>query len=150
MDDINWFSMALASITPLCIGFLYYHKNLFGKVWTSTIDISDKTVKKPNRIVTVIVAIVLSFILSFFLLNFNNSGFNQEGDFDTFAHGAWHGTFIAITTVTPVIVVNGLFGQRHWKHMGINILYWIITLALMGGILDAMNHWNNVPLPEGF
>lgn len=34
--------------------------------------------------------------------------------------------------------------------MLINVFYWIITLALMGGILDAMNHWQNIPMPEGY
>ena len=92
---------------------------------------------------------MLSFFLSFFLLNFNNSGINQEGDFDTFQHGVWHGTFIAITVASPIIVLNGLFGQKSWKNMLINIVYWIITLAIMGGILDAMNHWKNVVIPEG-
>ena len=27
--------------------------------------------------------------------------------------------------------------------MLINIGYWIVSLALMGGVLDAMNHWPN-------
>ena len=94
--------------------------------------------------VTLGVLIVFSFFLSFFLLNFNNSGINQEGDFDTFQHGAWHGTFIAITVVSPVIISIGYFLRISWRKILILILYWIITLALMGGILDAMNHWENV------
>ncbi|MCD2259768.1 DUF1761 domain-containing protein [Psychroserpens luteolus] len=150
MDDISWLSMVLATLMPILIGFLYYHKNVFGNVWLDTISTRENQTKKPNNIVTLIVAILLSFFLSFFLLNFNNSGINQEGDFDTFAHGAWHGTFIAVTTVAPVIVVQGFFGRRKWKHMLINILYWMITLALMGGILDSMNHWQNIPMPDGF
>lgn len=42
-----------------------------------------------------------------------------------------------------------VWAKRTWKHMLINIFYWIITLALMGGILDAMNQWKNIPMPEG-
>lgn len=149
MDNINWLSMVLATMTPMVIGYFYYHKALFGKVWMDSIGITDKKTNKVNTVITVGVALVFSFFLSFFLLDFNNGGINQEGDFDTFKHGVWHGVFIAITTVTPVIIVNGLFGKRVWKNMLINILYWVITLALMGGILDAMNHWENIVLPEG-
>ena len=149
MDDINWLSMVLATITPMVIGFFYYHKAIFGKAWMDSIGMTDEKAKKGNRVVPIVVSIVLSFFLSFFLLNFNNSGINQEGDFDTFRHGAWHGMFIAITTVSPVIVINGFFGQKSWKNMLINIFYWIITLALMGGILDVMNHWENVLMPGG-
>jgi len=147
MNDINWISMALATITPILIGFLYYHKKTFGRVWLDSINLTDRKISKSNIMVTIGISLVLSFFLSFFLLNFNNSGPNQEGDFDTFRHGAWHGIFIAITVASPVIVVNGFFGRKPWKNMLVNILFWIITLALMGGIIDAMNHWENVPMP---
>jgi len=80
-------------------------------------------------------------------LNFNNDGLNQEGELDTFLHGAWHGMLLAIVAVVPVIVAIRYFGQKAWKNMLINICYWIITLALMGGMLDAMNHWENIPMP---
>lgn len=141
MDDFNLLSIVLATITPIFIGYFYYHKALFGKVLADSINTKGK---KTNKIISTVVLIVLSFLLSFFLLNFNNSGINQEGDFDTFKHGAWHGTFIAITVVTPVIITNGLLVRKSWKNMLVIIFYWIITLALMGGILDAMNHWENV------
>lgn len=150
MDKINWLSMVLATLTPVFIGFLYYHKAVFGKAWMDSIGMTDEKAKEANMVVIFGVSIVLSFLLSFLLLNFNNSGINQEGDFDTFKHGAWHGIFLAITTATPVMVINGLFEQKTWKNMLINVFYWIITLALMGGILDAMNHWKNIPMPEGY
>lgn len=149
MDNINWLSMALATLTPLAIGFLYYHKAVFGKAWMDSIGMTEEKAKEKNKVVIFGVSIVLSFLLSFFLLNFNNSGLNQEGDFDTFRHGAWHGIFIALIIATPVMVINGLFEQKTWKNTLINSFYWVITLALMGGILDAMNHWKNIPMPEG-
>ncbi len=65
------------------------------------------------------------------------------------ARGAWHGTFVAITLAAPILLINGFFGKRPWKHLLIHIFFWIITLALTGGILDAMNHWENVVLPDG-
>lgn len=150
MDNINWLSMVLATITPMFIGFFYYHNAVFGKAWMDSISMNDENVKQLNTTVAFGVSIILSFLLSFFLLNFNNDGINQEGDFDTFAHGVWHGSFIAVTVVTPVIVTNGFFGRKSWKNMLVNIFYWVITLALMGGILDAMNHWENVLMPEGY
>ncbi|GGI57721.1 DUF1761 family protein [Winogradskyella haliclonae] len=141
MDNINWLSMILSTITPLVIGLTYFHKKVFGKALSDSIDTSDK---KLNKFILVIVSLILSFFLSFFLLNFNNDGINQEGDFDTFGHGVWHGVFIAITVVSPVVIITETFGLKRWKNMLIIICYWIITLALMGGLLDAMNHWENV------
>ena len=144
MDNINWLSMVLATAAPLIIGLIFFNKVLFGNVLRGTPLDNNLNAKKGSSVITLMVLGVFSFFLSFFLLNFNNSGINQEGDFDTFKHGAWHGTFIAITVVTPVIVTNGLLRRQSWKNMLVIIFYWIITLALMGGILDAMNHWENV------
>ena len=140
--------MILATVTPMLVGSIYYGEGVFGQVWMASNSSADKMFKGPNRIMAFGATMLLSFFLAFFLLNFNNSGINQEGDFDTFQHGVWHGIFIAITTVTPVIVINGFFGRQNWKIVAIHMLYWILTLALMGGILDAMNHWENVVLPQ--
>ena len=146
MDDINWLSMVLATLAPLVVGSVFYHPVVFGK---ALVDLPDVKADKRKTIFAFAIILVFSFFLSFFLLNFNNSGINQEGQFDTFRHGAWHGTFVAITIAAPVILINGFFGKRPWKHTLIHLLFWIITLALMGGMLDAMNHWENVILPEG-
>ena len=144
MDNINWLSMGLSTITPIVIGYIYYHKALFGKTLMSSIGAQHQTLNPVSKAVFIGVSLVFSFLLSFFLLNFCNDGINQEGDFDNFQHGAWHGGFIAITIVTPVVLINALFQPKAWKHILINILYWFITLALMSGMLDAMNHWKNV------
>ena len=144
MENINWLSMGIATITPMVIGFFYYHKAAFGRIWQDSISRSEN---KPSKVIMFSILIVFSFFLSFFLLNFNNDGINQEGSFDTFQHGAWHGTFVAITVVAPVIVATTFFARKPLKNMFINIVYWIITLAIMGGTLDAMNHWENVIIP---
>lgn len=146
-DNINWLSMVLATLTPMLVGFIYYHKAVFGKAWMDSIGMTDEKAKEANMAVVFGVSIVLSFLLAFFMLNFTNDGINQEGEFDNFGHGAWHGAFAAIIIITPVMIINGLFEQKSWKNMGINVLFWIITLALMGGILDAMNHWENITIP---
>ena len=147
MDTINWFSMFLATITPVLVGSVYFHKNLCGKVFNSQNYTTGKLRSKTQTVIILAVSLPLSFLLSFFLLEFNNGGISQEGYHDTFLHGVWHGVFIAITTVSPVIVINAFFGKQNWKIISVLILYWIITLALMGGILDAMNHWENIVIP---
>lgn len=147
MENVNWFSMILAALTPMLVGFIYYHKAVFGKAWMASIGMTEEKAKEANMVVTFGVSIVLSFLLSVFLLNFCNDGINQEGAFDTFQHGAWHGAFLAIIVVAPVMITNGLFEQKSWKNMLINVGYWIITLMLMCGILDVMNHWENITIP---
>jgi len=143
--DINWLSMALSTLIPLVIGFIYYHQNVFG----STLPKPSPRSNQQPRILAIIPVLLFSFFLSFFFLNFNNDGINQEGDFDNFQHGAWHGFFVAVTVVFPVVIVMGYFLRISWKNILIHLFYWLLTLPLMGGIMDAMNHWDNITLPQG-
>ncbi len=142
MGTINWISMVIATLIPLVVGFIYYNKNVFGNAWMASIGKTEEELNKGNKAIIFGLSIVLSFLLAFFLLNFNN-GPGQEGEFDTFKHGAFHGFFITVVVGIPIMVINGLFELKSAKYLLINIGYWIITLALMGGVLDAMNNWSN-------
>ena len=142
MENTNWLSLVLSALVPMVVGFIYYHKALFGKAWMDSIGMTEEKAKEANMGLTFGLSLVMAAILSFFLLGFNNSP-GQEGQFDTFGHGAFHGAILALFIIMPVFITNGLFEQKSWKNIFINIFYWIITLALMGGILDIMNHWPN-------
>jgi len=143
MENVNWISMVIATFIPMIVGFVYYNPKVFGNAWMKSLGITEEDIKKQNMAKTYGIAIVMSFILAFFLLNFNNSP-GQEGEFDTFKHGAFHGLFLTIVVAMPILMTNGLFELKNLKNIFINIGYWLITLVLMGGVLDAMNHWSNV------
>ena len=142
MENINWLSMVLATLTPMILGFIYYHPKVAGGVWMKSLGITEADIAKNNMVKTMIISIIMAFFLSCFLINFNNSP-SQEGVFDTFKHGAFHGLFVGIIVAVPVLVMNGLFELKSLANLTINAVYWVITLAVMGGILDAMNHWPN-------
>ncbi len=140
MENINWLSLVLATLVPIAIGFVYYHKALFGKAWMASIGMTEEKQKEGNMAMILGISLVMSFLIAFFMLNFCN-GAGQEGEFDTFKHGAAHGGILSVFLIIPIFITNGLFEQKSWSNMLINAGYWIITLALMGGILDSMNHF---------
>lgn len=142
MENINWLSIIIATLIPTITGFIYYNPKVVGTAWMKSLGITEEHMKKGNMPVIFGVSLVMSFLLAFFLVHFCN-GEGQEGEFDTFQHGAWHGAFIGILVAMPVLVTNGLFELKNFANQAINVTYWIITLALMGGVLDAMNHWVN-------
>ena len=140
MEEINWWSILLSTLTPSAIGYIYYHRLIFGKPWMNSIGFTEEKVRQANMPLVFGLSFVMAFLISFYLINFNN-GPGQEGEFDNFGHGAVHGAFLSIFFIIPVFVMNGLFEQKSWKNMLLNAGYWLITLSVMGGILDAMNHW---------
>ena len=77
-----------------------------------------------------------------FFLEFNN-GIGQEGEFDTFLHGAWHGTFVAIVFGLPILLVSNIYLRVSWKTIIALFVFWVVCLAIMGGIVDAFHHWPN-------
>ena len=142
MEQINWISIVIAALVPLAMGFIWYHKAVFGKAWMAETGITEEKAKEANMVVTFGISLVLAALLAFFLVGFNN-GPGQEGEFDTFKNGAAHGVVIGLFVAMPIMITNGLFEQRSWKHMFINLGYWVVTLAIMGGIIDVMNHLPN-------
>lgn len=142
MENVNWLSMVISTLIPTIIGFIYYNPKVVGTAWMNSLGFTEEDLKGGNMAVMMVVSLVLAFLISFFLLNFNN-GPGQEGEFDTFKHGAFHGVFIGVVMAIPVLVTNGMFERKTAKNLVINAIYWLITLALMGGVLDAMNHWPN-------
>ena len=57
--------------------------------------------------------------------------------FRTFKHGALHGALIGVFFVLPIMATNAMFERKPWKLTWINVGYWTICLAIMGGIICA-------------
>jgi hypothetical protein len=142
MPQPNFLAIILASLVPMIMGFIYYHPKVFGKAWMDSLGITEADAKKGNMAVIFGVSLLMSFMMSMFLL-IQVDGPGQEGQFDTFKHGAFHGFLISLMLAMPVMVTNGLFERKNFKNMAINVIYWMITLSLMGGVIDALNHWPN-------
>ena len=144
-NSINWLSIVIAALIPMIIGMIYYSKPLAGKAWMSSIGMTDEKMKSANMPVMMVVSLVMSFLIAFFMMNFTN-GAGQEGEFDSYKHGAFHGVLISIFFVIPISISRGLFEQTSWKAMIINGIYWLITLVAMGAVLDGMNHFSNATM----
>lgn len=55
----------------------------------------------------------------------------------TFKHGSFHGMLFGIFLVLPVFATNALFERKSFKYVAVNVAYWIVCLAIMGGIMAA-------------
>ncbi|RDK85321.1 DUF1761 domain-containing protein [Marinirhabdus gelatinilytica] len=159
----NMLVVALAALVPVVVGFLYYSPVTFGNAWMKVTGLTKEKLEEGNRLLLFIVTLLLSFILSFFLFTLvvhqthyyslfvAEPGFNEEGSaimnqidtfmeayggyYRTFKHGAFHGGLIGVFIGLPIIMINGLFEKKGFKYGFINAGYWMVTLALMGGIL---------------
>jgi hypothetical protein len=162
----NLIAVLLAALVPMITGFIWYNKNVFGTAWSKAAGMTEDKMKGGNMALIFGLSYLLSFLLAFAMqfivihqahvysvvmgdpaLNDASSElsmmlknfFEKYGNnFRTFKHGALHGTIAGITVALPIIGTNALFERKSFKYVAINAGYWILTIALMGGVVCAM------------
>ena len=161
--DINWLVNGLTALVPMVMGFIWYHPKVFGTAWMKAAGMTEDSMKGANMAVIFGVSLFLSFILALSLntMVIHQYGFYQvfmdeistnnistelkslmdqyetmsEGKFRTFKHGALHGAMAGIFIALPILGTNALFERKGWKYILVNVGYWTVTLAIMGGII---------------
>jgi hypothetical protein len=159
----NFLILLLAALVPMVMGFIWYNPKVLGTAWMQASGITEDKMKGANMGVIFGVSFLLSFFLAFGLqfivihqwgvqsalmtdkslqdptselgMYFANFMSKYGHNFRTFKHGALHGTMTGILTALPILGTNALFERKGFKYIAINCGYWIITLALMGGII---------------
>lgn len=159
--------MALAALIPMLTGFIWYHPKVLGTAWQKACGLSDEKIKNANMPLIFILSYVFAFMAAMalapitihqfgiFSTMMSEPGFMETGteannaflglmekygtNFRTFKHGAFHGTMISLFLVLPIFATNALFERKSFKYVAINMGYWIITLALMGGVVCQYN-----------
>ena len=140
--NINWLAIAVATVIPLITGFIWYNPKVFGIAWMRESGMTEEKAKQMNPGKTYGLALVCAFLVAFFLwpqvmLGGGPGEAHGVAPYVTFKHGAFHGVLIGVFLVLPVFATNALFEQKSFRYIAINVGYWIVTLAIMGGIINA-------------
>ncbi|MGB0917046.1 MAG: DUF1761 domain-containing protein [Flavobacteriales bacterium] len=147
-----------AALIPTVVGFIWYNPKVFGNAWMAAADMTEEKMKGANMAVIFGVSFVLSVLLSV-EMNFVTihqahlpsiftgnetpettavveSFMAKYGHIHrTFSHGALHGTLGGFFFALPILGTNALFERKGFKYIAVNVGYWIVTLALMGGVI---------------
>ncbi len=163
----NFYWFFIVALIPLLVGFLWYGKMMFGNKWMNINGFTEDDLQGGNMPVIFGVSYIFSVMVAFALsgLVIHQNGIAQSmmpdlmqsgseaqqlftqlmteygGRFRTFGHGALHGVVGAIFFVLPIIGINALFERRGWTYTFIHTGYWVVCLALMGGILCKVLEW---------
>ena len=163
---INFMIVIIAALVPMIMGFIWYNPKVLGTAWMKAADVSQEKMKGGNMPLIFILSFVFSFLLAmemqFITIHqyhlysmlahydvFNPASTTPEAgivkdlmakygnEFRTFKHGALHGTIAGIMFVLPIIATSAMFERKGFKYIAINAGYWIITIAIMGGLVCA-------------
>jgi hypothetical protein len=153
----------VAAIIPLALGFVWYHKKVFGTAWIKAAEMTEDKAKGPNMAIVFGLTYLFSLLIAFALLNITihqmhllslfsgeaeKMGSGPEGkllfnllmdsfgsSFRTFQHGAFHGAVAGFLIAMPILSINALFERRGFKYIAINSGFWILSMSLMGGFV---------------
>ena len=160
--EMNFYIFFLAALVPLVIGFVWYGP-LFGNAWMKELGFTKESLANKNMVLTLILSYVFSLFLAMFLVPATihqmgvystlagEPGFAEStgeaftyfqdflsnyGDrFRIFKHGVLHGVLSGLFLAMPVIAIIAMFERKSLKYVAINAGYWIVTLAIMGGLM---------------
>ena len=152
---MNIYVLILAALIPMVVGFIWYNPKVFGNAWMQASGMTDEKVKSGNMLLIMGISLVLSFFLAFGLsgIVIHQSGVFSifEGDvmhqdyidfmakygdsYRTFKHGVFHGVIAGLALALPILGTNAMFERKGFKYIAVNCGYWIVTMALMGGVI---------------
>ena len=154
----------LAALIPMVVGFIYYSDLVAGKAWMNANGFKREDLEGGNMALILGLSYVFALLLTLpvYQMSVHQTGFAStlamiegfgvpgsdiqnyidsfmelHGDrHRTFGHGVLHGGMIGgLCIALPLIGINALFERRGWKYIAIHVVYWMITLGLMGGVL---------------
>lgn len=160
--DFNYLVLLIAGVVPLITGFIWYGP-LFKNAWMKEMGFTEESMQGANMPLIFGLSYVLGVIIAAGLMPavihqmgmystlVAEAGFSEQtgdaytsfttfidnyGDrFRTFKHGALHGGLIGLFIAMPILSIQAMFERKTFKYVAINVGYWTITLALMGGII---------------
>ena len=162
----NFIAIAVAALVTLPIGFIWYHKSVFGTAWMNGIGKTEAELRPKNIAVQLLLSILCARFIGLSLNNmvihqfptqslfmateeaFTNPNSdaaklwasvltNYGNEFRTFKHGALHGFLTGLLFILPIYGVSYMYERRSFKLIMINAGYWVVSLTIMGGIICA-------------
>ena len=151
----NFLFIVIAALVPMIVGFIWYNPKVLGSIWMKESGMTQEKVEGGNMPLIFGLSFVFAILLAFgmFFLTVHQTHvfsllMDHQEAFDSFmaaygenhrsfGHGAFHGTVDGILIALPILATNALFERKSGKYIAVNGGYWILTLALMGGVLCA-------------
>ncbi len=162
METMRMYLIFFTALIPLLVGSAWYGP-FFGKLWMHEAGMTDDKIKNSNMALifglTYVLGVFASFILAVLVVHqahiysilIEEPGYGDPSselgiylstfmekygqNFRTFKHGAFHGTAAGLMIALPVLGINALFERRSFKYIAIHTGFWVVSFALMGGVL---------------
>ena len=140
--EFNWMAMAVATLMPMIIGFIYYHPKVLGGIWMRANGFTLESVGEGPKPILWVACLVLSFMLTFWcrvqFMDPHQTSIDFDGnpkDWITFQHGVVHGFAYTLFVVLPILGTLAVFEKKSLSWVLVNVGYWLLTLMAICAIV---------------
>jgi hypothetical protein len=133
VPEINWLAVALAAVSSMVVGFIWYAKPVFGRRWMRLSGIKEEDTQTGAAL-----PLIITFIVSFFTAAILAGS-------AALAQHFYEGNFLLNAVLTSVILWIGftaarmlthdLFDRRPSSLTVLNLAHELVTLGIMGLII---------------
>ncbi len=128
---VNLVMVLVSAICQWILGVVWFQL-IFRKSWTKLVGLAEGE-RPKNAVFAMIVAFVACFLLSFVLAHVEMwAGMTQ------FGLGAGIGVICWVGFIAPPLFTQHVFEGRRANLFAINAAYWMLAMALAGGLLAAI------------
>lgn len=135
MGHLNWLAILIATFAAFVVGYFWYGPILFGKIWQQENGLTDEKLKQSNMGQIYGSALGLTFVFCV-LLALNMITSDKSG----MADGIKHGIYVGVGFVSTSLGINYLFARKSFRLFLIDAGYFVVTAAIMGGILGSWGY----------
>ncbi len=129
---MNWLAILAGAVTPMIIGMIWYHPKVMGKMWMKATGINEEDMKSGNMPMMYIGALLLAGVLAYRL----SMSVSHPDPLHPMLHGMYHGGMYAgLYIAVPILGTMAIFERKSMNWFIVNALYWVITLAVMSGVM---------------
>jgi Protein of unknown function (DUF1761) len=162
---MNYLVIFGTALVPLIVGFIWYNNAFgFGKAWMAATGLKEEDLQRdfsPVKVYGSAYLLGIFLAVAMMPMTIHQMGLSSMlmgvdgvmertseagkafgylmdtygANFRTFKHGAFHGLINGIFLALPIIAISALFERRSWKYIFIHLGYWMITMAIMGGLI---------------
>lgn len=132
VPDINWLAVAVATLSTMVVGSIWYTPKVFGNYWMRVAKVTPGSTK--NAVVPILITLVVSFISAWVLAGASFLSYSFYG-----------GSFLSNALLTALILWGGFTAARFITHdafegrpVGLTILncvHELVTFMVMALII---------------
>lgn len=139
MVEINWLAVALAVVSSMVVGSVWYMPQVFGKTWLKLIGKTQKDMAKIGGWRPIIIAVLVSFVTAYVLahLTYLAHAF-YGGDYTFLAAALFTAFWVWLGFTAARFLTHDSFEGRPGRLTLLNVTHELVTIMAMGLIIGLL------------